>query len=49
MTSLNFDLNNEANAAAYHEYEKKMELTDQLTNHKKDIQKAKELVLTVGV
>ena len=35
LTSLNFDLNNEANAAAYHEYEKKMELTDQLTNHKK--------------
>ncbi|KNB41803.1 hypothetical protein JH06_4702 [Blastocystis sp. subtype 4] len=46
LSSLNFDLNNEANAAEYHEYEKKMELTEQLTNHKKDIQKAKELVLT---
>jgi len=49
LSSLNFDLNNEANAAEYHEYEKKMELTEQLTNHKKDIQKAKELVLTVQV
>ena len=33
LSSLNFDLNNEANAAEYHEYEKKMELTEQLTNH----------------
>ena len=47
LASLNFDMNDETNASAYKEYEKKMELTDQLTAHKKDMQKAKELVLTV--
>ena len=47
LTSLNFNSEDPANAEAYRQYERKMEISEDLTTRKKDLQKAKELVLTV--
>ena len=48
LTSLNFNMEESANAEAYRQYERKMEISEELTTRKKDLQKAKELVLTVS-
>ena len=49
MKALNVDATTDANAEAYKQYERKMELTEELSLRKKDLQKAKELVLMVSV
>ena len=49
LTSLNFNSEDPANAEAYRQYERKMEISEELTTRKKDLQKAKELVLTVWI
>ena len=43
------DATTDANAEAYKQYERKMELTEELSLRKKDLQKSKELVLMVSV
>lgn len=48
IESLHFDMENEENKEAYEQYERKMELTDQMKGLKKDIETAKTLVLTVS-
>ena len=48
LTSLNFNMEDSSNAEAYRQYERKMEISEELTTRKKDLQKAKELVLTVS-
>ena len=47
LNSLHFDLSDPKNAEMYAQYEKKMELTEIMTNKKKEIEAAKTLVLTV--
>ena len=49
MKALNVDATTDANAEAYKQYERKMELTEELSLRKKDLQKSKELVLMVSV
>ena len=41
-------MENPENKEAYEQYERKMELTDQMKGLKKDIETAKTLVLTVS-
>lgn len=48
IESLHFDMENPENKEAYEQYERKMELTDQMKGLKKDIETAKTLVLTVS-
>ena len=48
LTSLNFNMEEPSNVEAYRQYERKMEISEELTTRKKDLQKAKELVLTVS-
>ena len=47
LSSLDFNSEDPANAEAYRQYERKMEISKELTTRKKDLQKAKDLVLTV--
>ena len=42
-------MNDPANAAAFSAYQKKMELTEQLTKYKQDVENAKSLALLVRV
>ena len=48
MKALNVDATTDANTEAYKQYERKMELTEELSSRKKDLQKSKELVLMVS-